>query len=149
MRKLLIILLLFASVMAVNCGDWISQNTVLTGDLVCNGLGLRIGSGNWADNSSHDITLDCNDHTIKLNPGWGIGIEVYSSDRAIIKNCVVSDFNTGIKLITSNNVIVENTVACDNRWNDLECTASTASGVGNVFTNVQACANGWPVAGQH
>jgi len=98
-RKLFIILLNFIFVVsfvnALNCGDIIYENTVLTNDLLdCSTYGLIMGNDG--------ITLDCNNYTID-GEGVGWGIFLNSKQSITVKNCVVNHFGIGIDASHSNN----------------------------------------------
>jgi len=85
----------------VNCGDVITENTVLTEDIVCSLNGLDIGADM--------IILDCDGHTLQGESG-GFGIRILEHDDVIIKNCIVDDFNTGILDAGNLNYIKDNVV---------------------------------------
>ncbi|MFH1506597.1 MAG: DUF2341 domain-containing protein, partial [archaeon] len=73
----------------VQCGDTITEDTVLTEDLSCTGVGLIIGAD--------DITLDCNGYKISGdNLGGDEGIELDGKDNVVIKNCEIEGFYVGI-----------------------------------------------------
>jgi hypothetical protein len=82
----------------LSCGDTITSNTTLTGDLTgCSGNGLNIGANN--------IVLDCQGHSINGASGdRGISINGFSNN--VIKNCNIENFAQGIRLesTSSNNI---------------------------------------------
>ena len=97
----LIFVFSLSSAYALQCGDIITENTILTEDILnCHENGLIIGANN--------IVLDCDGHLIigdgeinQTNPFYGI----YMSEKKenIIKNCIVSKFYHGIYLYNATN----------------------------------------------
>jgi parallel beta-helix repeat protein len=84
---------------AVGCGDTITEDTILTDDLLnCPGNGLVI--------ENDDVTLDCDGHIISGQGGGPTirGIQVLSAEpnppieNVIIKNCIIKNFYHGIFL---------------------------------------------------
>ena len=94
-RLLIALLLLTTVLMAIPaqaappaCGDTLTADTVLTGDLTgCPANGLRLDADN--------ITLDCAGYAI-TGSGIGGGIGVYGRTGVTVKNCQVSGFSHGI-----------------------------------------------------
>ncbi len=86
----------------VTCGDIITENTVLTQDLLnCPNNGIEIGANN--------IILDCNGYKISgIGSLYNSGIYVNSYDNITIKNCNVELFQFGITLYPSQNSTIEN-----------------------------------------
>ena len=78
----------------INCGDYISTNTVLDSDLICSNAGLFI--------TASGITLDCNGHSI-TGSGSYVGISMDIINSATVKNCEISNFTNGFDLFQSNN----------------------------------------------
>lgn len=81
-------------VSALECGDTITENTILTEDITdCGnfeGFGLKIDADN--------VVLDCDGHTVS-GSGFGlsdVGILSYSKNNIQVKNCKVSNFDYGI-----------------------------------------------------
>ncbi len=96
-----------SSVNALQCGNAVTENIVLTEDLLnCQNTGLHIERNN--------ITLDCNGHSIiggLNNTDYGIILEAYSD--VTIKNCNVQEFSIGIIAGgngISNNSVLDNTI---------------------------------------
>ena len=87
----------------VHCGDTITEDTVLTEDLVdCSGNGLIIGANN--------ITLDCDGHSI-TGTGNNIGIYINDKNFVQVKNCNISEFQKGTSVRTGlNNQFISNTI---------------------------------------
>ncbi len=81
-----------------SCGDNVTQSATLANDVTgCNSNGLVIAADN--------VVLDCNGHSIQ---GWGdYGIYVQSADNVVVRNCVVSEFMTGIYGESSNNLFLQ------------------------------------------
>jgi len=93
----------FKAVPVVNreamCEETITKDTVLSYDLLnCFGNGLIIGAD--------DITLDCNGFSITgNNNGYGI---YTNANHGTVKNCRVENFDYGIYVDGSNNLIYNN-----------------------------------------
>jgi hypothetical protein len=103
---------------AVECGDTITENTILAGDLLgCNGeYGLIIGSNN--------ITLDCTGYQIGISE-FGFAIYINNFDYVEIKNCNFVDYEIGILArSTSNSIIYNNTFSA---YGDTEIELSGSS----------------------
>ena len=99
-----------APLTAIACGDTITSDTTLTGDLgPCSGGGITIGAD--------DIVLDCGSHTI-TGTGSGSGNGVYvSSTNITIKNCIITNFDYGITLdFGSYNTLTNNTVNSNKQY---------------------------------
>jgi len=99
------------------CGDTITSDTTLTGNLNCAGNGLIIGANN--------INLDCNGHSIIYsNSVQGVGVFANTRNNITIKNCNISqgnpsfEFAYGIQLeVTHNSFVVNNTVTTSYAFN--------------------------------
>lgn len=80
----------------VACGDVITQDTTLDGDLVdCPGSGIVIGAS--------DITLDLGGHTVDGGgAGWEAGVGNAGHDRVTVKNGIVREFHVGVELQQAN-----------------------------------------------
>jgi len=75
----------------VSCGDIITTDTTLTGDL------LNCDSSDGILINTSDITLDCNGHNIHSGTHNNNGIVLGElADRVIIRNCEIINFATGI-----------------------------------------------------
>jgi parallel beta-helix repeat protein len=91
-----------------NCGDIITQDTVLDHDLLnCSGNGLVIGADN--------ITLDGNGHTISgtlAEETYGI----YSNGKSgiTIRNCIITNFDLGIRFDSVSNSTIANNLIMNN-----------------------------------
>lgn len=99
----------------VSCGDTITANTILDGNVDnssngCRGNGIFIGASN--------IILDCNGFTIRGDNSSGVGTGVQSNagtkTNITITNCSISGFSDGIILgnfintnITNSNITTE------------------------------------------
>jgi len=91
------------------CGSTIHNNVTLTYNLTnCSGNGLNIATAG--------VTLDCNGYTIG-GSGSSIGVNVSSSDNAVVHNCTINNFDDGISLDLSDNV-------------DLTCNTITGGATG-------------------
>ncbi|VVB73221.1 Periplasmic copper-binding protein (NosD) [uncultured archaeon] len=89
-----------------SCGDTITDDTALTGDMNCSGTGLIIGADS--------VTLDCNGSTINYSQSTtGYGVNVTGYNFTIIKNCNImqtvgfSD-SYGIYLSTESGGLISN-----------------------------------------
>jgi len=94
---------------AISCGEVITDDTVLTNDLLdCESPGLIIGADN--------ITLDCNDHLIDGNGSFN-GILLYNKTGVVIKDCAVEDFEIGIFLnMSTGSDIRDNNLAQNHQY---------------------------------
>ena len=89
----------------VNCGDNITNSTVLTNDLLnCSGRGLTI--------VADGITLDCSGHAINGNGNYGIVLDGRSSVK--ITNCNITRFSIGISISSSFNITLNNITTSSN-----------------------------------
>lgn len=90
MKKILLLLILSGFVSAVECGVY-NEDVVLDKDLV--------SSGNCIIINKTGITIDCDGHSI-TGDGTGFGVGNINGDpnvhHAVVKNCVVSNFERGI-----------------------------------------------------
>jgi len=78
--------------MAVECGEWIYESTVLTEDLYCDShQGLIINADN--------VVLDCDGHRIS-NSFYhdGANVHVFDSTDVTIKNCVLNGTHVGVQI---------------------------------------------------
>lgn len=81
--------------LSVDC-PVITEDTRLIGDLTCTGeTGIVIGADH--------ITLDCNGHFIN-GTGVGAGVDVDFHQDIVIKNCNITNFYYGIRLVNTTNV---------------------------------------------
>jgi len=71
------------------CGSVLTQDTVLTSNLVCSGTALQVGA--------NGITLDCNGHML-TGSGTLFGVNITEKNNITVKNCVVQKFFTGIAI---------------------------------------------------
>jgi parallel beta-helix repeat protein len=75
---------------ALACGDTVTQDTVLTADLVnCTGDGLIVGA--------HDVTIDLDGHTISgTQNGFQAGVRVEGFEDVTVTDGTISQFNGGV-----------------------------------------------------
>jgi parallel beta-helix repeat protein len=108
-----------ASIVCNNCSDCCLkiQNASL-GDIIKLTADITNHDGTCiVFNGSDGITFDCDSHTIS---GEGQGIGIYLDDTGdgsnhnVIKNCVISGFNIGIKVDHSRNNNVTDVISSDN-----------------------------------
>jgi len=68
--------------------------------------------------ASSDVILDCKDHQITgLGQGRGIYINFpYPSENITVKNCLISNFISGISWIEVNKVNISNNILENNQW---------------------------------
>ncbi len=88
----------------LSCGDTITEDTVMTEDLVCSG---------WAVILANGANLDCQGHSISqvVNTSNYGGINLMNTDGSEVKNCVVANFQINIGLTnSSNNLLINNTI---------------------------------------
>ena len=94
------------------CGATITQSTVLASDIgPCSHTGLTIGASG--------VTLDCAHHRIV---GDGLadyddaGVNSTGFNRNTVKDCIIINFDTGVWLEGSRNVIADNYVSDTDGW---------------------------------
>lgn len=90
LKKLLWLLFGFVGIQilfAVSCGDIISTQTVLNQDLICNGSGLELTTGD----------LNCNGFSI-IGNGTGTGVMISGYNYRTIENCDIENFQNAIAL---------------------------------------------------
>ncbi len=103
----------------VGCGETITQDITLTGDLRgCSGNGITVGASG--------ITLDCDGHIIE-GLGSNSGILLTARHNVTIKNCEVRGFDYGIRLNMSSNDTVINNTANSNSSAGIYLNASSYS----------------------
>ena len=78
------------------CGQTITQDTTLDGDLTCAGNGLTISASN--------VTLDLGGFTISGDPSTGTGVLVVPSGgppvrNVTIKNGTIKGFSRGVNVV--------------------------------------------------
>jgi hypothetical protein len=83
-------ILALLAVLHAECGDYLTANTTLAGDMHCPlGHGIAIGADN--------VVLDCAGHTISgINLSGSIGIYASGKTNATIRNCNLEWFEDGI-----------------------------------------------------
>jgi hypothetical protein len=119
----------------VNCGATLTSSTTLTASdpvttTMCNDNGLTI-------QTNADIVLDCAGGTITGDGTGTYGIKVGSgASGAVIKNCVVENFKTGIQITGPGFTTLMRTVAKDNQGNGVSITSND-----NVVTDVVSLNN--------
>jgi parallel beta-helix repeat protein len=74
----------------------ITTTTILTGNVPCL-------SGDAITIAADDVTLDCNGFAL-IGGGTGAGISVDGKQNIVIKNCNITNFYYGIKLLNTKNV---------------------------------------------
>src|SRR3989344_1458177 len=109
-----------------NCGDTVTSNHTMTYDLIgCNATrtptvpGLKVSSR---------VTLDCNGHMITSRTGVGFGIWFSSIQYPGVKNCVINNFDNGIRSDSSDFGVIK-----DNRFNYNTQTSVTFAGLGQSY----------------
>jgi hypothetical protein len=76
-----------------SCGGTIVEDITLTDNLKCDGNALTISGDN--------IIIDCDYHSI-VGDGTGYGFFLDESDNVELKNCLIHNFNIGVKIVDSN-----------------------------------------------
>jgi parallel beta-helix repeat protein len=112
----------------VNCGQVITQNTVLDADVgPCPGEGLVLGAS--------DITLDLGGHTVFGAPSTGVGIRIEGTgapvgpnQRIRVRNGTVTGFGTGVLVRQSADNILERLVVRDNSCHGIQLHGTAAAG---------------------
>lgn len=92
----------------VSCGQTITQNTTLNGNVGPCNIGIEIGANN--------VTLDLNGFTVSGTIGRGEegGIKMFNRSNVMIRNGTVRGFDTGIYVETSTRVTILNMTATEN-----------------------------------
>ena len=88
---------------ALACGDTITTDTTLLGNLTCNGTALNVLTSN--------LIINCNGNTIEGN-GSGVGIYFEGTENITLANCTIKSFNFGAffnassdSILTGNNFL--------------------------------------------
>jgi parallel beta-helix repeat protein len=117
----------------MQCGDTITENTILDKDIInCTSDGLIIGA--------NDIILDCNNYSITSNnySSHNIGVYLDTKNNFTLRNCKIEGFFHGVKLYKSNNTILLNNTLTKNYYyaieNDINIFNVTVKG-NKVFNN--------------
>ncbi len=110
----------------LSCGSQITTNITLNRNLTsCSGVGLNISTnGVTIDCDGHLIDSDGASHILTGDKNYGVGIEGYNSST--IKNCVITDFTTGIYAANGNS----HNFTYNNLTNNYRVTPNMASGIG-------------------
>jgi len=99
MKNIFLVLALFGMAFAAVCPTIDAPGTYVVGvtppvDDIPEGCGVEIAAS--------DVILDCNGNTLD-GPGSGAGVSVNGYDRVTVKNCDITEFETGIRIQNSNN----------------------------------------------
>ena len=108
----------------VRCGDMLERSVTLTQDLNCNGRGLYLLRDN--------LVLNCNGHTIS-GYGTSTGIYIDDSSGVVITNCIVRNFDIGIRAELSHSIYLLDNRIIRNRAGIILYQTST---VGDTFSHV-------------
>lgn len=114
---------------AAICGETILSSTNLTSDLSCSGSGLILGADG--------ITLDCAGHSITGTRSSYTGINITSRKDVTLKNCTVSNFESGVRLDSS----VSSSLTGNTAFNNTFFGFLIVSGSSNVLTSNTAINN--------
>jgi parallel beta-helix repeat protein len=106
--------------MSAACGDIVTGWVTLTDDLACpSGHGLVLASG---------AALDCAGHLVG---GGGqaqqYGIYVRDADDALVENCVVENFEVGIRVSSAARAVVQGNISRNNTRYGMEVTRSSVA----------------------
>ncbi len=93
----------------------INSNTTLTSDQT---NGIRITANN--------ITLDCDGHTLS-GSGSGTPIELNNRRGVTVRNCIIDNFNEGIRLRRSNNNTISDNTVRNNRRDGIDLNFSNSN----------------------
>ena len=104
-----ILILMVYPVLALECGDTITGNTIMAEDLNCTNatstLALRVRDG---------AILDCANYKIIRDDVHQSSVGIWASEGSTIQNCIIRGFKTGITLASQdtnkNNNILNNTI---------------------------------------
>ena len=84
------------------CGSTITEDLTLDSDVTCSGTAITAGADN--------LVIDCQGHSIN-GDGTGYGIYASGKSNITVKNCVVEDFSTAVRLQSGNyNKILDSTL---------------------------------------
>jgi parallel beta-helix repeat protein len=112
------------------CGSTIVSNLTLDHDLVCPGDGLVAGADG--------VEIDLNGHTI-AGSGGGVGILVSGRTAVSIVGGTMTNFNTGVRISASTDILVKGNTIRDNTADGIDCQAGCS---GNTFKENQFHGNG-------
>ena len=96
------------------CGDTVTSDYVMAGDLNCTGNGLIMGADN--------IVIDCDGYTIS-GSGSNYGIHIPKKKNVTVKNCNIQNFSRGVYIegqpygysgSSNNNKIYNNNITNNN-----------------------------------
>lgn len=112
----------------VQCGQTLTGDTNLTGDLSSNGTCFTI--------VNDSVTLDCAGHTITGNAS-GIGVFVQNVNNTLIENCTLRNFTDGVKIQGNayDNTVRNNTVDNCTLGTRLVDTVRNTTYINNTFVN--------------
>lgn len=117
-----------------SCGSTITNDTVLTSDLYCNGTAIIIGADN--------ITLDCAGHSLNGDGSHGDGVDNTAGHSYVtVENCLIANFNNSIDFENgaTYGTIIDNIVSS----NSITSTGILlASSYYNIIANNVASYNG-------
>ena len=110
------------------CGDTITNDTVLIGDLSnCPGDGIIIGASN--------ITLDCAGHIIDgVSSALSSGVRL-NGNNVTIKNCITTQFVRGVYIEGSDNQVINSTAYGNSRGIEIHTTYSWIPSSNNKIIN--------------
>lgn len=114
-----------------NCGDIISGDLTLVNDVA------SCDSSNGLVINTSGVTLDCNGHVVHSNTHSNNGIVLGKSvDGAIIKNCKILNFDTGIFGSTcsnNSNIIIQDTSLDNSTTGITFASGATQCGINKYF----------------
>jgi parallel beta-helix repeat protein len=112
---------------AVSCGDTITSNTTLTGNLTdCTGTGLEIGA--------NSIVIDCAGYSITGSSGL-YGIDIYQQHSITIKNCTIQGFSEGINFDQTYNDNFTRNIVSNNAFGGISGNCNNTSITYNTANN--------------
>lgn len=128
----------------ITCGDNIGNSLTLYDDLPdCEGDGLVI--------TADDVTLNCNGASI-TGTGTGSGIVIEGRQNVLVRNCIVSGFETGIALSGGQGNLIKRNTMSDNLQYGIYLTGSIENSIWrndfldnpvNAWEEADAAGNSW------
>ena len=135
-------------------GQWFGLHLKGTNNAVVkeNITNSNIMQGIWLENSAN---CELQGNGASFNGYTGILISESSTYNVFTLNLAVGNNFDGIEIVNSNNVVLNENLACDNSlsgnqtYKDFKCNYLTVGcqGPGNMFGTVQECGDGWPQPG--
>jgi len=89
------------------CGWVAPENTTFTENLTCDGFGLSV--------QAQGTVIDCAGFVLRGN-GSSVGLNISSTDKVTVKNCVIENFERGVDIYQSDNCTLVNNTFRNNTY---------------------------------